>query len=118
MVARIGIVGAGWWSTRAHLPAIVAHPDADLPAIADPIDEKRDRAASVFHPQRVYTGHREMLEHEALDGVVIAVPHMAHYEVAMDALEAGAHLMLEKPMVVESGHAARLCRSRPTGAWR
>ena len=105
MVARIGVVGAGWWATRAHLPAIVANRDADLVAIADPIDEKRDRAASVFHPQRVYPGHREMLENEALDGVVIAVPHMAHYEVARDALEAGAHLMLEKPMVVESGHA-------------
>ena len=60
MVARIGVVGAGWWATRAHLPAIVANRDADLVAIADPIDEKRDRAASVFHPQRVYPGHREM----------------------------------------------------------
>ena len=108
MVARLGVVGAGWWSTRAHLPAIVAHPDAELTAIADPVDEKRDRAASVFGPQRTYRDHREMLDNETLDGVVIAVPHMAHYQVALDALEAGVHLMLEKPMVVESSHAARL----------
>ena len=46
MVARIGVIGTGWWATRAHLPAIVANPDAELVAIADPIDEKRDRAAS------------------------------------------------------------------------
>ncbi len=108
MAARIGVVGTGWWATRAHLPAIVANPDAELVAIADPIEEKRDRAASVFHPQRTYRDHREMLENESLDGVVIAVPHMAHYQVAIDALEAGVHLMLEKPMVVESSHAARL----------
>ena len=108
MAARIGVVGAGWWATRAHLPAIVANPDAELVAIADPIEEKRDRAASVFHPRRTYRGHREMLDDESLDGVVIAVPHMAHYEVAKDALEAGAHLMLEKPMVVEYDHAVRL----------
>lgn len=108
MVARIGVVGAGWWATRAHLPAIVANGDAELAAIADPIDEKRDRAASVFGPGRTYRDHREMLDNEALDGVVVAVPHMAHYQVALDALQAGAHLMLEKPMVVESGHAARL----------
>ena len=111
MAARIGVVGTGWWATRAHLPAIVANPDADLVAIADPIEEKRDRAASVFHPERTYCDHREMLENETLDGVVVAVPHMAHYEVAKDALEAGAHLMLEKPMVVESRHADLLLRA-------
>jgi predicted dehydrogenase len=108
MVARIGVIGTGWWATRAHLPAIVANPDAALVAIADPIDEKRDRAASVFEPAASYTDHQEMLDNEELDGVVIAVPHTAHFDVAMDSLRAGCHLMLEKPMVVESRHAATL----------
>ena len=108
MAARIGVVGAGWWATRAHLPAILANPDAELAAIADPIDDKRDRAVAAFGPERAYRSHTEMLDGESLDGVVIAVPHMAHYQVALDALEAGAHLMLEKPMVVEYHHAARL----------
>ena len=90
------------------MPAIVANPDAELVAIADPVTEKRERAAEVFSPQRTYLSHREMLDNETLDGVVIAVPHTAHYRVAMDALEAGVHLMLEKPMVVESRHADRL----------
>ena len=108
MIARIGVVGAGWWATRAHMPAVVAHPDADLVAIADPIDDKRERAAAAFGPARSYRSHTEMLDAESLDGVVVAVPHRAHYQVAIDALEAGAHLMLEKPMVVEFDHAARL----------
>lgn len=108
MAARIGVVGAGWWSTRAHLPAIVANPDAELAAIAERVDSKRERAVSAFGPAAAYHDHRQMLENEDLDGVVIAVPHTAHFEVAMDALAAGAHLMLEKPMTVESRHAARL----------
>ena len=108
MVARIGVIGTGWWATRAHLPAIVANPDSELVAIADPIDEKRERARSAFEPTRSYSGHREMLDNEDLDGVVIAVPHTAHFDVAMDALRAGCHLMLEKPMVVEPRHAATL----------
>lgn len=108
MVARIGVIGTGWWATRAHLPAIVANPDSELVAIADPIDEKRERAQSVFEPAASYSDHRDMLDTEDLDGVVIAVPHMAHFDVAMDALRAGCHLMLEKPMVVESRHAATL----------
>ena len=102
------MVGAGWWSTRAHLPAVVANPDAELVAIAEEVDSKRDRAASVFGPGACYRNHREMLEGEELDGVVIAVPHTAHFGVAMDALRAGCHLMLEKPMVVESQHADEL----------
>ena len=108
MAVRIGVVGAGWWSTRAHLPAIVANPEAELAAIAERVDEKRERAVSAFGPAASYPDHRAMLESEDLDGVVIAVPHTAHYQVAMDALAAGAHLMLEKPMVVESQHASRL----------
>ena len=108
MVAKIGVIGTGWWATRAHLPAIVANPNAELVAIADPIDEKRELAASVFEPAASYADHREMLDKEDLDGVVIAVPHTAHFDVAMDALRSGCHLMLEKPMVVESRHAATL----------
>lgn len=108
MVAKIGVIGTGWWATRAHLPAIVANPGAELAAVADPIDEKRVRALSVFEPAASYADHREMLDNEDLDGVVIAVPHTAHFDVAMDALRSGCHLMLEKPMVVESQHAATL----------
>ena len=108
MTARIGVIGTGWWATRAHLPAIAANPDAELVAVADPIRSKRERAASVFHPQNTYSDHLEMLERESLDGVVIAVPHTAHFDVAMDTLRAGRHMMLEKPMVVESRHASLL----------
>ena len=107
---RVGIVGAGWWATRAHLPAVVANPDAELVAIAEPINDKRDRAVAAFDPQRAYSSHKEMLNAETLDAVVVAVPHVAHYQVALDVLEAGAHLMLEKPMVVEHAHATRLLR--------
>ena len=108
MAARIGVIGTGWWATRAHLPAIVAHPEAELVAIAEHVAEKRDRAASAFRPARSYADHQEMLSSEELDGVVIAVPHTAHYGVALDALASGAHLLLEKPMVVKGRHASAL----------
>ncbi len=108
MAARIGVIGTGWWATRAHLPAIVANPDAELSAIADPAEENRSRAVAAFSPRRAYGDHREMLAGEDLDGVVVAVPHTAHFDLAMDVLESGLHLMLEKPMVVESRDAARL----------
>ena len=51
-----------------------------------------------------------MLAETELDGVVIAIPHAAHYDVAVRCLEAGLNVMLEKPMVLAARHAADLVR--------
>ena len=44
MTARIGVIGCGWWATRAHLPALRANPDAVIAGIADPDPANRQRA--------------------------------------------------------------------------
>ena len=111
MTARIGVIGTGWWATRAHLPAIAANPDAELVAIADPDEAHRSRAAEVFAPPATYGDYRVMLEAEQLDGVVVAVPHTRHFEIALDALRRGLHVLLEKPMVLTSDHARELLRT-------
>ena len=110
MTARIGVVGTGWWATRAHLPAIAANPDAELVAIADPNEANRSRAAGVFAPPSVYGHHGEMLQSEQLDGVVVAVPHSRHFEIVRDALQHDQHVLVEKPMVLRSDHARELLR--------
>ncbi|SVA59937.1 uncharacterized protein METZ01_LOCUS112791, partial [marine metagenome] len=81
--ARIAVVGAGWWSTYAHIPALQAHPQAELVAIADVDAAKLDKAASYYNIPSAFTDFREMLAKEELDGVIVAVWHAAHYEVAM-----------------------------------
>jgi len=111
MTARIGVIGTGWWATRAHLPAIAANPEAELVAIADPDEANRTRAAAVFAPLATYADYSEMLEAEQLDGVVVAVPHTRHFEIARDALRRDLHVLLEKPMVLTSGHARELLRT-------
>ncbi len=52
MSARIGVIGCGWWATRAHLPALQANPDAVIAGIADPDAENRARAAERFDDSR------------------------------------------------------------------
>ncbi|MYB24132.1 MAG: Gfo/Idh/MocA family oxidoreductase [Acidimicrobiia bacterium] len=111
MPARVGVIGTGWWATRAHLPAIAANPDAELVAIADPNEANRNRAAEAFAPPSVYGDHREMLRTEQLDGVVVAVPHTRHFDIARDALQADLHVLVEKPMVLTSGHARELLQT-------
>ncbi len=107
--ARIGIIGAGWWATYAHLPALTGYPHAQIVAIADPDEARLDAAANAFDVARRHGDYRDMLDTEALDGVIVATPHATHYEIAREVLSRGLGLMLEKPMVLRAREARDLC---------
>ena len=106
--ARVAVIGTGWWTTQAHLPALVANPKAELVALADPREDVLAKAAAKYGVDTTYANYEEMIEKEELDGVVVAVWHSAHYEVARTCLERGLHVMLEKPMVLLAAHAREL----------
>ena len=106
--ARIAVIGTGWWSTFTHIPALKAHPDVELVALADLRPDILVKAAAHYEVENTYTDYRELLTNETLDGVTIAVWHSAHYEVARACLEQNLHMVLEKPMVLEATHARHL----------
>jgi predicted dehydrogenase len=110
MTARIGVIGCGWWATRAHLPALKANPDAVIAGIADPDEANRKRAAERFQipPDRVFADAGEMLAGAELDGAIVAVPHSAHAPLARAVLKKGLHLLLEKPMTIHPPDARAL----------
>src|SRR3954465_13786647 len=105
--ARVGVIGAGWWSTFAHLPSLSTYPDAELIGVADADQSKAQQAADRFGVPRAFADHRALLDLRP-DGVVIATPHNTHYALAKDALEAGCDVMVEKPMVVDPAHGREL----------
>ncbi len=104
----IGVIGAGWWATQHHIPAIRAHPEAELVALADPNPQRLRMAADRFEIANVYADYRELLRLPGLAGVIIAVPHSLHYQIARDALEARLHVLVEKPMVLRGADARAL----------
>ena len=110
MSAKIGVIGCGWWATRAHLPALQANPDAVIAGIADPDTENRERTALRFEipPERVFSSAAEMLEKAGLDAAIVAVPHSAHADLARAVLDRGWHLLLEKPMTIQPPDARAL----------
>jgi predicted dehydrogenase len=108
--ARIGVIGTGWWSTQAHLPALRDYARAELVAVADPTEARLEAASRAYGIEKTYADYRALLERERPDGVVIAVPHTYHYEIARDALDAGASVLLEKPMTLRSEEADELVR--------
>ena len=98
MTARIGVVGIGWWATFNHIPTIQAGHDAKIVAICD-LDAERVRiAGDRFGIAGRYTDVAAMLDAENLDGVMISTPHIHHTAPAIAALEAGCHVLVEKPM--------------------
>ena len=70
----------------------------------------RERAAHRFGVAAAYASHEELFAAEQPDGVIIATPHARHFEQARAALEAGAHVLVEKPMVLEPEHGRELQR--------
>ncbi len=106
--ARIGVIGAGWWSTYTHIPGLIENPHAHLAAICDRSEEACERATTAFPGPAAYVDLETMLAETELDGVIIAIPHAAHYDVAARCLDAGLNVMLEKPMVLTAKHAADL----------
>lgn len=105
---RVGVVGCGWWATRAHLPTIASHPDAELAAIADTSTSNLSRAASIFQPEAVFSDAEEMLLSSDLDAVIVATPHAHHFRPAALALSRGINTLVEKPMVLDPDEGARL----------
>lgn len=107
MTARIGVVGVGWWATFNHIPAVKDGPDADIVALCDLDEERLEVAGDRFGIEARYRDIAEMLARERLDGVIVSTPHVAHTAPTIAALEAGCHVLVEKPMATraEDGRA-------------
>lgn len=94
----IGIIGAGR-ICAAHATAALALPETRLAAIAD-VDESRVAAATQAYDCIGYLGYEALLDDPDVDAVVIGLPHFLHREVTERSLQAGKHVLLEKPMAM------------------
>lgn len=102
---RLAVIGAGFIG-RTHLKAIAAEPGAEIAAIADPLPAAGEVAAA-YGVDR-FDDYRTMLDAVRPDGVVIATPTELHLEPTLAALEAGAHVLLEKPIASSNEEAGRI----------
>jgi predicted dehydrogenase len=107
---RLGVIGAGWFASRRHMPDIKDNPHARLAAICRRDPEARAKMAARFDvsPEQAYEDWQCLLEKAELDAVLIATPNAFHYGQAKAALERGLHVLIEKPMAVHSSEAREL----------
>lgn len=112
--ARIGLIGFGAWG-RYHAAAIAKTEGAELVAICDEISESCEAARELYPDAAIFSDYRELLARADVDVVDIVLPNHLHRDVAVAALSAGKHLLLEKPMalsVEECSDVIELARER------
>jgi predicted dehydrogenase len=102
-----GVVGAGLWGSF-HCKTLNALPAAELTAVCD-LDPKRAQAMQdEFGARRVYTDYRELIADPDVEAVTVATPDFAHGDIVMAALEAGKHVLSEKPLATTLGEAEKI----------
>jgi len=98
---RGGISGFGAVAAQAHLPGWRTRPDVEIVAVHDPVPERRHLALRLIKGVRVYEDLALMLAGERLDFLDVASPPALHARAARAALEAGAHVIVEKPLCLD-----------------
>lgn len=102
MSLRGAISGFGEVAAQAHLAGWRTRPDVSIVAIHDPAAERRHQALRLIRNVRVYDDLELMLDGERLDFVDVASPPAFHAGAARMALEAGAHVLVEKPLCLKA----------------
>ena len=98
---RVGIVGCGFVSQKRHIPSFKKIPkQATIVAACDLNKNLAETVANQFSIPKIYSSVSEMLSTENLDIVDICTPPAAHMSVAVQALEAGCDVLMEKPMAL------------------
>jgi predicted dehydrogenase len=113
---KVGLVGCGAIAGR-HVGWFLAKPECEISALCDVSTDAMAGCAQAVRDLRpdaniCLTGdHRELVSLPDLDAIAVLLPHNLHYGVGMAALEAGKHVLIEKPMVTSSAHARALVQT-------
>ena len=105
---RIGLLGCGTISQFAHLPALMRAKHTELVAICDGGHDLLEKVGLQTGVRRLFTDYNEFLANGGMDAVLIAVPDEFHLPLARQALEAGKHVLVEKPLALNSAECAAL----------
>lgn len=97
---RIGIIGCGGIANGKHMPSLKKLDNVEMVAFCDLILERAQEAAEKYgiHGAKCYEKYEDMLANEKLDVVHVCTPNNAHAPASIAAMEAGCHVMCEKPM--------------------
>ena len=107
-IINFGILGAGWWATTAHLPALQANPRARVIGLQSRSRDGLEKIASDYDVQHTFTSVEDLIALPGLDAVIDASTPNMHFHNARTCLRHGLHLLMEKPMSLTVAQASEL----------
>jgi predicted dehydrogenase len=108
---RIGLVGVGAAAQISHIPALQKTEGVELVALCDRDPEKAARVAQKFQVERAVSRIDELLADDSIDAVDICTPNFLHAPMAVAALEAGKHVLCERPLARSAAEAAQMVKA-------
>lgn len=111
---RLGVIGCGGIAKGKHLPAYSQNKKAELVAFCDLILEKAEAAKEKYGAEgsKVYVDYKELLKDDSIDAVLVLTHNSEHCRITVDALNAGKHVLCEKPMAMNYEEAKKMIDAR------
>jgi predicted dehydrogenase len=106
---RVGVIGYGYWGPNL-VRNLVETSNAQVVAVSDLRKERLSLVRSRYPMIETFQDHRTLFEDSRLDAIVIATPVSTHFDLAMQALRAGKHVLVEKPLTATVEQALRLIK--------
>lgn len=109
-VLKVGIIGCGGIANGKHMPSLAKLSNVQMTAFCDIVKEKAEEAAKKFGTSdaKVYSDYKELLKDKTIDVIHVCTPNKSHADITVDSLEAGKHVMCEKPMAKTAADARRM----------
>ncbi|MGC8819741.1 MAG: Gfo/Idh/MocA family protein [Fervidobacterium sp.] len=113
---RVALIGCGRIGSSKHLEAMIKNADVlEVVAFCDVVQSKAQSCAEKLekilgYRPKVYSDYKEMLDFEGIDFVAIATESGYHYDISMDALQKGIHVLVEKPMALSTNHIDKMVK--------
>ncbi|MCL2379072.1 MAG: Gfo/Idh/MocA family oxidoreductase [Defluviitaleaceae bacterium] len=114
MALKIGFIGCGFIAFQKHFPGMKQEPGVELVAFCDIVEERAQKGAKEFGAPgaKVYTNYKDLLKDASIDAVHVLTPNVSHMEITIAAMEAGKHVMCEKPMAATTADAEKMMEAR------
>ncbi|WP_082235314.1 Gfo/Idh/MocA family protein [Halobacillus massiliensis] len=107
---KVAVIGCGSIAQKRHLPEYEANPQVEIAAVCD---IKEERAIEMAHKYKAepFTSYKEILNNKNIDAISVCLPNYLHAPVTIDSLNAGKHVLCEKPMAVSIEEAKTMNHS-------
>jgi levoglucosan dehydrogenase len=111
MTIKVGVIGTSWWADAMYLPALKGHPQTEVTAVCGRDAERTQKFAARWELPYTYTDPNKLIESGDVQALVISTANDSHYPITMRAIDAGLHVLCEKPLGLNYGEAKRMADS-------